>query len=283
MAIKLANNAVGIIASSITDIATSLSLQPGQGNAFPALSAGDWCPGTIINSAGQIEIVRVTARTSDTLVIERAQEGTVARAFNPGDRFEHRLTAGALNSIIASLDSLSASYDKIRPRVGDIKPWHGAVDQIAVAHGAGWQLADGTNGTTDLRDRFIVGAGATYDVGDIGGANNVTLTTAQMPSHSHANTLTDTGHVHANTLTDPKHSHAFASGLAWTNGGPQTWGGGSAGNIGVQNMVAAATGITINNAGANAGITLTNASQGSGGAHENRPPYYAVAFIEYVG
>lgn len=64
---------------------------------------------------------------------------------------------------------------------GLIAVWSGAQDAIP----AGWALCDGTNGTPDLRDRFIVGAGSAYGVGDTGGSNTVTLTAAQMPEHSH--------------------------------------------------------------------------------------------------
>ena len=40
---------------------------------------------------------------------------------------------------------------------------------------SGWYLCDGNNGTPDLRDRFIVGAGSTYSVGDTGGSATVTV------------------------------------------------------------------------------------------------------------
>lgn len=49
----------------------------------------------------------------------------------------------------------------------------------------GWALCDGTNGTPDLRGRFVLGAGGAYNPGDTGGAEEVTLTVAQLPSHSH--------------------------------------------------------------------------------------------------
>lgn len=55
---------------------------------------------------------------------------------------------------------------------GLISLWHGIESMIPT----GWALCNGENGTPDLRDRFIVGAGNTYTVGDTGGENAVTLT-----------------------------------------------------------------------------------------------------------
>ena len=65
---------------------------------------------------------------------------------------------------------------------GGIIIWSGASNAIPT----GFLLCDGSNSTPDLRDRFIVGAGNSYSVGATGGANSVTLTTAQIPSHNHS-------------------------------------------------------------------------------------------------
>src|SRR5690606_16720903 len=75
----------------------------------------------------------------------------------------------------------------------------------------GWALCDGTNGTPDLRDRFIVGAGREYAVGARGGAKEVTLTTAQMPKHSHTGITDSAGaHTHTGTTnTAGEHSHSY--------------------------------------------------------------------------
>lgn len=64
---------------------------------------------------------------------------------------------------------------------GVIVMWSGAANAIPT----GWALCDGTNGTPDLRNRFIVGAGSSYSVGATGGSIEVTLTIDQMPSHTH--------------------------------------------------------------------------------------------------
>lgn len=49
-----------------------------------------------------------------------------------------------------------------------------------------WALCDGTNGTPDLRDRFIVAAGTIYAAGSTGGSDEAEVTTAQGGSGSTA-------------------------------------------------------------------------------------------------
>ncbi len=65
---------------------------------------------------------------------------------------------------------------------------------------AGWALCDGGGGRPDLRDKFVVGSGSSYNRGSTGGAANVTLSTSQMPSHTHGDgnygTSTHNGHTH---------------------------------------------------------------------------------------
>jgi hypothetical protein len=60
--------------------------------------------------------------------------------------------------------------------VGGIILWSGATTTIP----AGWQLCDGTNGTPDLRDRFVVGAGSTYAVAATGGSATHTHSTPAL-------------------------------------------------------------------------------------------------------
>ena len=50
----------------------------------------------------------------------------------------------------------------------------------------GWAVCDGQNGTPDLRGRFILGVSETHPMGETGGAEEVTLTAAQMPTHVHS-------------------------------------------------------------------------------------------------
>ena len=64
---------------------------------------------------------------------------------------------------------------------GMIVLWSGSIDNIPV----GWALCNGQNGTPDLTDKFIIGAGNKYNIGATGGEEQVTLTEDQIPSHNH--------------------------------------------------------------------------------------------------
>lgn len=101
MAIKFANNATGTLASGISSAATAITLTAGQGALFPALSVGDHFYATIYNSSNQLEIVKATAKSTDTLTVVRGQQGTTARAYAAGDRIDLRVTAGALEDVTA--------------------------------------------------------------------------------------------------------------------------------------------------------------------------------------
>ena len=110
-----------------------------------------------------------------------------------------------------TLTSLDARLDTVGPQiaavagftvpVGGIIMWSGSVASVP----AGWALCNGSNGTPDLRDRFVVGAGGTRAPGVTGGAASGTtssagahshtgstggtaLTVAQIPGHTHTGT-----------------------------------------------------------------------------------------------
>lgn len=64
---------------------------------------------------------------------------------------------------------------------GGIIIWSGSVNNIP----AGWVLCDGNNGTPNLTDRFVLGAGHNYAVDSTGGEREHVLTIDEMPKHSH--------------------------------------------------------------------------------------------------
>jgi hypothetical protein len=110
MGLKVTNNAFGALNAGISNSDTIIVLQAGQGARFPSLGAGDYFYATLIDTSNNLEIVKVTARATDTLTVVRAQDGTTARAYNVNDRFELRPTAALFNEIITDVESrLSAT------------------------------------------------------------------------------------------------------------------------------------------------------------------------------
>ncbi len=153
---------------------------------------------------------------------------------------------------------------------GGIIMWSGSVASIP----AGWALCDGTNGTPNLQDKFIVGAGAEYAVGATGGEKLHQLTVLEMPSHTHI----QDAHNH----TQDPHNH--------------TWNGGFYQKIHIMPN-ANYSGVGMNPASWDGGTALTmdtaqpaiqnsaaiNQNTGGDQPHENRPPYYALCFIMKLG
>jgi microcystin-dependent protein len=160
--------------------------------------------------------------------------------------------------------------------------WSGSIASIPT----GWNLCDGTNGTPDLRDRFVVGAGSTYSVGSTGGADQVSLTAPQLPSHSHPVVASiDSSGSHAHTVTiDGVGNHGHPGGVITAAGpiavivgtGPVRWGNsGTFGGAGSHSH-----GVSINAVGDHVHtISVSLGDSGAGDPHENRPPFYSVAFI----
>lgn len=91
--LKFTNNASATLAGAITSAATSIVLTSGNGSLFPALGAGEFFYATLVDSSNNLEVVKVTARSTDTLTVTRAQDNTVARAYSVGDKFERRVVA----------------------------------------------------------------------------------------------------------------------------------------------------------------------------------------------
>lgn len=140
---------------------------------------------------------------------------------------------------------------------GGIIMWSGTIVAIPV----GWALCDGTNGTPNLTDRFILGAGtgAGNEPGAIGGANSYVLSTSQMPSHSH------TG------ATD------FASFQIREEAGSLCCGGWDPGAIDGAWTFNGVRFNGVNNASHNHSFTTDPA--GSGASIDNRPLFYKLAYI----
>ena len=64
---------------------------------------------------------------------------------------------------------------------GMIVMWYGSAEEVP----SGWSICNGENGTPDLRDRFVLGAGKSYSLNATGGEKTHTLTVSEIPEHKH--------------------------------------------------------------------------------------------------
>jgi microcystin-dependent protein len=106
--IVLSNNAASLLAADITELSATMSVTPGEGILFPDPGAGEHFYCTIVDTDGNMEIVKVTDRTFDVFTILRAQEDTLAKPFVAGARVELRVTAQSiLDAVDAAVSSLT--------------------------------------------------------------------------------------------------------------------------------------------------------------------------------
>jgi microcystin-dependent protein len=200
-----------------------------------------------------------------------------------------------LNTLIqAYLDSQSTSENYSNRMVPyTVVEYYGSLNNFdssgaGVGNWANIYLCNGDNGTPDKRGRSPIGAiqgvgGTTppnpivnpsnpgnvdYALGTTNGSNTVILTTNQIPSHIHNNTV---------SVTDPGHTHdiPFKKGQADQNE-PGTYGqlfdnDPTYDRIKVTNSNT--TGITAN---------IVNAAQGGGQSHNNVHPVLACYYIMYI-
>ena len=155
---------------------------------------------------------------------------------------------------------------------GIICMWYGSVASIPT----GWALCNGSNGTPDLRDRFVIGA--RQDDGVVA-KTNITGALTQTGGTKDAIVVS---HTHTANVTDPGHGHSTRVSTE-ANGAADTTGGIMINNATVVNY-SSFTGTPSNTAGqqvggGTTGISVANASTGSSGDNQNLPPYYALCYI----
>ena len=184
--------------------------------------------------------------------------------FKGGVHDDKRDSAGTGGTVLMVLDGTKNQLD-VRGQVqagsflgkgavpkGAVLMWSGSVSNLP----AGWFLCDGNNDTPNLSGRFIVGYQATnlaeYDIGKTGGAAMRKITSNELPGHTHSmgNKIDLIGNHHHN----------------WAGSGTTDSG----------------TNIVMYGGGSVTGGPVYISNEGSQ-PHDNRPPYYALAYIMYSG
>lgn len=143
---------------------------------------------------------------------------------------------------------------------GTVAIWVGATVDIP----SGWTLCDGSGNAPDLRDKFVAGAGSLYSQGQTGGSHTVSVSESQIASHIHpGGTLsTDTNGAHSHNYEKRDKNEVFSD---------------SQKNYYQDSTLFESSSMS----GGDHTHTLSGNSgnTGNGNAHENKPPYYALAYI----
>ena len=153
---------------------------------------------------------------------------------NTNEHFQE--TINSLGDIQVNNLTVGGSMD-IFPS-GLIVAWYGNINEIP----DGWILCDGTLGTPDLTNNFVLGAGLNRKLGQMGGSDKHILSINELPQHNH---FVMSSISTSNTLTQ-----------------------------------LSATGITNANGMTNTNTIATTGETGGDIAHNNMPPYFVLSFIQ---
>lgn len=167
-------------------------------------------------------------------------------------------TANNTSALVATSTGLVQKIDAAPIPKGGIIMWSGAIGTIP----AGWFLCNGANGTPNLQDKFVVGAGSTYAVDAVGGSKD-----AVVVSHTHTATTNTTG----------SHIHGFEYPVSVADGGT-----GDNNRLSRSNNISSIDITETEPAGAHSHTVTVNGT-GESGIDKNLPPYYALAYIMYGG
>jgi len=164
-------------------------------------------------------------------------------------------SAGTSGQALLSAGSGTPTWGSVIPS-GIITMWSGTIATIP----SGWYLCNGSNGTPDLRNKFIVGA-----YSDTSGTAYTTITGSNTQTGGTKDAIV-VSHTHTATVTDPGHLHTYSQVSATATAG-------SSGNFYYYSTS------TSNTSTATTGISVSNSTTGSSGTDQNLPPYYALAYI----
>ena len=124
------NNAYSTLAATLSSADTSLSVAVGTGVRFPSISvgSGDFFFLTLIDTANNLEVVKVTATSTDTFTVVRGQDGTTARTYAATSRVELRPSQGLFDdklsrgggSLTGHLETIANATNNQVPRVNEV-------------------------------------------------------------------------------------------------------------------------------------------------------------------
>ena len=265
------NLANAFLANPITDTATTMVYQTGYGSGKPAVPYFDTLtPAGQLSTAGNSEIVLVTALSGDTATIVRARKGTTAKPFSAGTIASNGIyseTTSAVGDIVMTLNSTPAPGRVFMDGSTYTKSGYPLLYQHVVNNPA-YGTTGGASGSetftlADMRERMPFGKSQNSPfttLGGVGGTVEETLTVAQIPSHKHVSTLPN---KNALTTTHSGSGIILNSGKAYATG---------------SNSYASDQAFP-----GNANLLPSFTATGGGQAHNNMSPYIIVNYEVIAG
>lgn len=232
---------------------SEFSSTPANNTDIGGINIAEGCAPSGINNA----IRELMAQLKDQ------QAGTDGDSFTVGGNLTVSSTLTANASVGSAGQALLSRGAGLSPQWGTvfvsgmIMMWSGSIASIP----AGWLLCDGSGGTPDLRDRFVIGARQ-----DNSGVANTNVTGSLTQTGGTKDAIV-VSHTHTATVNDPGHSHQITVSQYIVDA--SVGGNSFAGWFGSNPTSANTTGITV-----------SNSTTGSSGTNQNLPPYYALAFIQ---
>lgn len=235
---------------------SEFSSTPANNTDIGGINIAEGCAPSGINNA----IRELMAQLKDQ------QAGTDGDSFTVGGNLTVSSTLTANSSVGTAGQALLSRGAGLSPQWGTvfvsgmIMMWSGSIASIP----AGWLLCDGSSGTPDLRDRFVIGARQ-----DNSGVANTNVTGSLTQTGGSKDAIV-VSHTHTATVTDPGHRHTWGYGVEQDDNA-------SGGSFNEYTRIPGSDASVIQPA--TTGITVANSTTGSSGTNANLPPYFALAFI----
>lgn len=245
--IKDTDNKIQSVMDDLVDFVNSEGDYAGQGLMFDYVdkASNQTIPGVKTFSNGIVSNItgNATGNSGTTTKLQTSKNITLAGAIS-----------GTVSTDLSSDVIINTTSNIVTFISGMIMMWAGSSASIP----SGWLLCNGLNGTPNLTDRFVIGAGGSYGAGVTGGYKDATL-----PLHVHTfSGTTSTGGSHNHTVTG-NYDGVNVSTIS-------SFGGGSA---------YTRTANTSTNGDHSHTYSGTTTMTGNSATNMNLPPYYALCFI----
>jgi len=147
------------------EVALLSRLQPNDDELFAEPSLG-------ISAAEATYLQALKARITAANLVDRTAAETISGQWT----FSTRPQIDGVDCIVDG--------DYANAPSGAIAFWSGLIANIP----SGWVICNGANDTSDVMGKYIMGAPAGLEAGQIGGAHSINVSEAQMPQHLHTGT-----------------------------------------------------------------------------------------------